>query len=431
MTTIVAVVCRHVLLVFDLLLVVLPYESIGTAQPSSIHFLCVSDPMWNPSSARVVGYTSTSISLPGFDRMEFRMVLPADWSNDDCCRRVQIRFDNDLLDKTTDSSVFFPYLEWTPCGHVMTHVICYSWMGDNRGVDNYWDFGSWWITVQDCVTQDSSEIGHDIVTFGEGSNILNPSSPRWSGKLRVEELAVPGTGPFMEYRPAPGSRGLVCVMDGVLLNNRAWYGHLETIEIGILTSLSYNFEFSLAQPSNAEIFTVYFYTSEESASVDRQMQCDNQTSADPAEASLNSLKGWGAGDSHKTLALSISNAWSGCRIENKAGRPTYICQGGRNFPDGVHEKAARVLRMGVSSCQYPHSGIRLLYRLEFMNSQGACPGHTKSLHHKQAAQTSHVTSAASFCQPFNQRPSACPLIAITAPLLLHFTATNIAGHFQP
>ena len=319
-----------------------------------LKLICVFDPHLDPG-ARREGYLLDHIALPGIGSMDMTLSFPPEWRFSYCCHRLQVRFNGSLLlEPYFEEDYFIPIAEWSLCSPDIAHVTCYG----SREGDGEWESslrrGSWWVTLQQCLMPEADQVKYELSTFGD-LGLAQPSAPRYTGNVSITQLNSE------EARVSKGgvkgsSKASSCIIEGNIVTAQSWYGYLETVLVSPETSLFYRFSFKLNEPSNEEIYTVFFYSEDDLSTLFDTMHCDN-----------NSLKVYRpALDAQQELSLSINNAWSGCSIENVDGTPTYICESGRNFarPKNLH--------IAVSNCRN-RRGIHLNYTLEFLNPARGCP----------------------------------------------------------
>ncbi|ELU02707.1 hypothetical protein CAPTEDRAFT_199678 [Capitella teleta] len=365
----------------QVLLMVIELCVVMATEERILRILCIADPTWDPGVTAPEGFTSELSELSGFDKLELMTVLPRGWNAQECCHRFQIRFNADTF---AGGNMFVPYVEWLPCGLIMTHVSCYGWNtedGRPAGVS-----GSWWINVQQCIRQDNTDILHDIVTFSDSADSFGSQSSRWKGMLRVGSMAVP----LISQLQLP-SKDYACIIDGSMKSSALGFKHLNSIKVDWHTSLSFRVEFSLPEPTNQEIFTLHFQTDEQRRLLRNSMQCSNGSLGTSAASFYDEIV-----TSCLTLPLTASNAWAGCHVDNLEGRPTFTCHGGRNFiVDSGRAAKSTVIHIGVSRCSSLHKAVvRLRYRLEFLNPRGPCPGYSVLLEQNEAKHSARGASRA-------------------------------------
>ncbi len=330
---------------------------------SNLQIECLAD-MHRASGSNWRGYSLRNLSLTGLGVMDLTIAFPSDWKPQACCQKIQLRFSSENLQKlnqgqSDEENYFLPIAEWTLCSPDLRLLNCYGFLpGDTPDLEPTevpQKRLSWSIVLQHCFMPNNKSVGYEISTFGEhlqgGSEM---KAARYSGSTAVVKLDSSHV-PNLET-----SKQIPCLIEGSLDTEEQWFSHIIAISVPEGSSISYRFLFYEAEPSNAALFDVLFYSDEDFDRLPKADKCDNKKEMLDSHWSLSGEQ------SHRILPLSIGNVWSGCSVENNNGTPTYTCEGGRNFA------GTQTVHIAISNCKKP-SEFTLYYFIEISNLGNECP----------------------------------------------------------
>ena len=338
-------------------------------------------------------YRLDRVELPYLGHVRMTFVLPREWNLAYCCHRLQVHFNvTDLrahatvhpeaeVSRPTGSLTFSPFVRWTICSPDLSHWQCViKWNAAQHDLVSSGQElngiptgtvikqGSWSLALEQCLNPvtylSRYELAIEYDPMVHSKDIVY-RSPRDKGNITVESYNAIANKYgntvferfFEESRPR---RDKFCVMDvkSHLVNDH-WTLLHQNVSLSRDASLYYKFVFSLEVPTNSEIIRIYFLrenadVSSMSLGVPSGRQRPDNTTADLLTwceprgndfpiMSINTTKRQFRRDSPiqedksivpdgvRNLQLSIGNAWAGCSIENRNGKPTYLCEGGRTF----------------------------------------------------------------------------------------------------
>lgn len=332
---------------------------------SNLQIECLAD-LYRASGNNWKGYSLKNLSLTRLGMIDLTIAFPSDWKLQACCQKIQLRFSSENLQNmeqghANEENYFLPIAEWTLCSPDLRLFNCYGFITDKMPTALLREVSlkrsSWWIMLQTCFVPNNKSVGYEMSTFSEhlvGQEEVQAG--RYSGSNTIETFTTLN-GPNL-----PSSKQILspCVIEGSFDTEEQWFSNIISLSVPKESSISYRFLFHQAEPSNAALFDVLFYSDEDVDRLPKADKCDSNSVMFDSHWSQKEE------ESHKILPLSIGNVWSGCSVENFNGTPTYTCEGGRNFP------AAHTVHIAISNCKKP-SGFKLFYFIEISNFDSECP----------------------------------------------------------
>ena len=336
-----------------------------TALGSNLQIECLAD-LYRASGNDWRGYSLKNLSLTRLGTIDLAIAFPLDWKLQACCQKIQLRFSSENLQTlqpghASGVNYFLPIAEWTLCSPDLRLLNCYGFIaGDSAetpSVEPSQERSAWSVVLQHCLAPGNKTVGYEASTFGE----------HLQGREEVQAARYSGNTSLVNFDSLYALNlatskqiSSPCLIEGSLETAEQWFSNIIAISIPQESSISYRFLFHEAEPSNAALFDVLFYSDEDLNRLPKEDKCDSNNEM------LDSQWSQTGEESHKILPLSIGNVWSGCSVENINGTPTYTCEGGRNFPK------AHTVHIAISNCKKP-SDFTLYYFIEISNFGSDCP----------------------------------------------------------
>ncbi len=337
-------------------------------------------------------YSLGEVDVPGLGSLMFAVILHSDRTTA-CCHRVQMFFNKTLiLDQSPGRAIFewsfIPLTEWTACVPDIRQLTCRgTWKGGEALLRSLFPPDTWSLILQQCLTPEDQNADFGVKAYNED---VPPSDSFHYPSLTQTALINPVAATLthrttLSVKETSPDRPLRCRIRGRLNQDRAWHIFPQVVSVHTGTFFSFSFGFVSEVPLNDELVVLHFLPEDDLSQLPTIIRCegnaangssiyrpdDSRASIYRADVNAQTTDSNGRGHSVSLaeqttaswdrLGLSLKNTWSGCKIMNDDGYPTYYCDGGRNF------LAPLRTRIVVSKCRDSGMGLTLNYSMEFYN----------------------------------------------------------------
>lgn len=288
---------------------------------------------------------------PENGQIKFIFAYPYTWSSDRCCNNLHLKFDSDdIIDAATHNRYFIPNLEWTICQKDLRHYKCHAFLDNPHYKGTHIKDAHLWLNFLLCNNPENNTIDYDLDIYGLG-NLINVEQKVYKGSHNVVHLS----GLKSEHITNPGERP--CFFTGNIPVKNHWFEYLFNASIAMGSGIFYKITYHVNEPSNDAFLSLYFHPMDSSL----PQTDDTYTCRQFQSNLLQHPEG-----TFEEIPLSLNNIWSGCKVKDIKGVPTYICEGGRVFTK------SESLNIVLSGCNKQLKASEIHYFLVVADYIGEC-----------------------------------------------------------